>query len=198
MGIEVIYSSAYNPSSNALVERSVRTLIDLLKKVGPVSQLQLRELIFCANSREQEEGQGSPISRFLGHGVRTNLPNSVNRNVDWNYLMSIRASQHQKRVDKPGRISKVQFDVNESVIVQDYKSKKWDKEGTITKVRTAHDGTIVSYHLLINGHEAIRHRRYLRKKVDSASDDDTAVSETGLEPATEQVPRRSSRHRRLE
>ena len=35
LGIEVVYSSAYNPSSNALVERSVRTLKDLLKKVGP-------------------------------------------------------------------------------------------------------------------------------------------------------------------
>ena len=117
--------------------------------------------------------------------------------------MSIRASQHQKRVDKPGKTSKVQFDVNESVWVQDCRTKKWDKEGIITNVRTAHDDTIVSYHLLINGHEAIRHRRYLRKKVDpvdgddtAASDDDTAASETGL--ATEQAPRRSSRHRRLE
>ena len=82
MGIEVVYSSAYNPSSNALVERSVRTLKDLLKKVGPVSQLQLGEMIFCSSSREQEEGQGSPISRFLGHGVRTGLPKSVNRHID--------------------------------------------------------------------------------------------------------------------
>ena len=54
MGIEVIYSSAYNTSSNALVERSVRTLKDLLKKVGPLSQLQLREMIFCSYSREQD------------------------------------------------------------------------------------------------------------------------------------------------
>lgn len=108
--------------------------------MGPVSQLQLRELVFCANAREQEEGQGSPISRFLGHGVRSNIPNSVNRNVDWNFLMSIRASQHEKRVNK-------------------------------------------------------------RKKFDVGSDDtaahdvDLAVSETGIE---RELPRRSSRHRRLE
>ena len=201
IGIEVIYSSAYNPSSNALVERSVRTLKDLLKKVGPVSQLQLRELVFCANAREQEEGQGSPISRFLGHGVRSNIPNSVNRNVDWNFLMSIRASQHEKRVNKPGKTSKDTFDVDEAVWVQDCRTKKWDKEGIVTSVRTAHDGTIVSYNLLINGHEAIRHRRYLRKKFDVGSDDtaahdvDLAVSETGIE---RELPRRSSRHRRLE
>ena len=76
-----------------------------------MSQLQLREMIFCSNSREQEEGQGSPISGFLGHGVRTGLPNSVNRDIDWNYLMEIRATQHQKRVDKPGKMSNwKQFD----------------------------------------------------------------------------------------
>ena len=88
--------------------------------------------------------------------------------------------------------------MNELVIVQDYKSKKWDKEGTITEVRTAHDGTIVSYHLLINGHEAIRHRRYLRKKVDTASDDEPAVSQTSSEPGREQGPRSSSRNLRQE
>ena len=96
--------------------------------MGPLSQLQLREMIFCSNSREQEEGQGSPISRFLGHGVRTGLPNSVDRNLDWNHLMEIRAAQHQKRVEKPGKTSTVQFEVNEIVIVRDVKSKKWDKE----------------------------------------------------------------------
>ena len=90
--------------------------------------------------------------------------------------MEIRAAQHQKRVDKPGKTSKVQFEVDE--------------------VRTAHDGKIVSYHLLINGYEAIRHRRYLRKKVDTASDDEPAVSQTSSEPAREQGPRRSSRNLR--
>ena len=39
MGIEVIYSSAYNPSSNALVECSARILKDLLKMVGPLTRL---------------------------------------------------------------------------------------------------------------------------------------------------------------
>ena len=106
MGIEVSYSSAYNPSSNALVERSVRTLKDLPKKVGPLTQLQLREMLFCSNSREQEWGQGSPMSRFLSHGERTGLPDSVDSNVNWNHLMNIRAEQHQRRVDKPGKKQK--------------------------------------------------------------------------------------------
>ena len=89
--------------------------------------------------------------------------------------------------------------MDEVVIVQDVKSKKWDKEGTITNVRTAYDGKIVSYDLLINGSQAIRHRRYLRKKVDSEHEDsglDESDSQTGSEPEREQGPRRSSRNLR--
>ena len=197
LGIDVIHSSAYNPSSNALVERSVRTLKDLLKKCGSLTQLQLREMIFCSNSREQEGGQGSPMSRFLGHGIRTGLPNSVDRNINWTHLMDIRAKQHQRRVDKPGKTTKDTFEIGENVWVQDVKSKKWDKEGTITNVRVAYDGTIVSYDLKLNGADAIRHRRYLRKIVDSEDHDMVAAesTQTGLERATaEQAPRRSSRH----
>ena len=110
--------------------------------------------------------------------------------------MGIRAEQHQKRVEKPGKTSKVQFEVDKVVIVQDVKSKKWDKEGTITEVRTAYNGKIVSYDLLINGSQAIRHRRYLCKKVDSEHHDselDESDSQTGSEAEREQGPRRSSR-----
>ena len=199
IGIEVIYSSSYNPSSNGLVERSVRTLKQLLKKCGPINQLQLREMIFCSNSREQEGGQGSPLSRFLGHGVRTGLPNSLDRNLNWNHMMSIRAEQHQRRVDKPGKTNKDQYSVGETCWVQDVRSKKWDKEGVITQVRTAYDGRIVSYDLTVNGAHAIRHRRYLRKKVE-ADDNEARPDDTELQTGPERTPafltpRRSSRHR---
>ena len=111
--------------------------------------------------------------------------------------MDIRAEQHQRRVDKPGITVKDKFEIGEEVWVQDLKSKKWDKEGTITDVRVAYDGKIVSYNLLINGSSAIRHRRYLRKKVDSEHHDselDESDSQTGSEPEREQAPRRSIRN----
>jgi hypothetical protein len=199
IGIEVVDSSAYNPSSNGLVERSVRTLKQLLKKCGPINQLQLREMIFCSNSREQEGGQGSPLSRFLGHGVRTGLPNSLDRNLNWNHMMSIRAEQHQRRVEKPGKTNKDQYSVGETCWVQDVRTKKWDKEGVITQVRTAYDGRIVSYDLTINGSHAIRHRRYLRKKVE-AGDTEAGLADTEIQTGPERTrefltPRRSSRNR---
>ena len=49
LGVKVVHSSAYNPQSMGLVERSVRTLKEILKKNGNLSQLQLAELVFVAN-----------------------------------------------------------------------------------------------------------------------------------------------------
>ena len=48
-------------------------------------------------------------------------------------------------------------------MVQDMVTKQWSKRGTVVSVRTAQDGTVVSYLLDINGFETPRHRRFLRK-----------------------------------
>ena len=53
--------------------------------------------------------------------------------------------------------------MGETVLVQDVKSKLWKKTGVINAVRTAHDGTIVSYEITISGNNTTRHRRFLRK-----------------------------------
>lgn len=192
LGINVVPSSNYNPSSNALVERAVKSLKEILNKGGTMSDLQLRELIFCVNSREQEGGKGSPLSRFLGHGTRSYLPNSLDRNLNWSHLMQIRAEQHQKRVDKPGRCPKEVFEEGERVWVQDIRTKKWDQEGTISAVRTAADGKIVSYDLIVNGHPTIRHRRYLRKCL---GNDQAEAADLSVDTAPE-APRRSGRQSR--
>ena len=194
LGIGVVPSSNYNPSSNALVERSVRSLKEILNKGGRMSDLQLRELIFCVNSREQDGGKGSPLSRFLGHGTRSYFPNSLDRNVNWAHLMNIRAEQHQKRVDRPGRCSKEIFTVGEKVWVQDVRSRKWDQEGLITDVRTAADGRIVSYNLTINGHPTLRHRKFLRKVLGSDQAGQAAPDTQTDDPAP-LAPRRSERQR---
>ena len=43
LGVKVLHSSAYNSQSMGLVERSVRTLKDILHKNGNLSQLMLDE-----------------------------------------------------------------------------------------------------------------------------------------------------------
>ena len=75
LGVKIIHSSAYNSQSMGLVERSVRTLKEILHKNPNLSQLLLNEQIFAVNSREDGE-TGSNNKRFYGRGVRTGLPNS--------------------------------------------------------------------------------------------------------------------------
>ena len=48
--------------------------------------------------------------------------------------------------------------------LQDMKTKKWKAKGTITEVRTASDGTIVSYGLVTSdGSLTTMHRKYIQK-----------------------------------
>ena len=96
LGVQVIHSSAYNPSSNSHAERAVRTLKDILKKHENISSLQLKEILFCSNTRLQVNGAGSPLARFLGRDVLSGLPNSLDRSLNWDQLMQIRADEHQK------------------------------------------------------------------------------------------------------
>ena len=82
LGVKVIHSSSYNSQSMGLVERSVRTLKEILLKNGHLSQLMLNEQIFAVNSEEDGE-TGSNNTRFYGRSIRSRLPNSWERFVDW-------------------------------------------------------------------------------------------------------------------
>ena len=66
LGVRVEHSSAYNPSSQSAVERSVQSLKHLLKRSAHMNQLQISECVFAINSRVQPDGCGSPIARFFG------------------------------------------------------------------------------------------------------------------------------------
>ena len=132
-GVRVTNSSCYNPSSMGLVERSVRTLNEILAKHGNnLSQLQLAEMVFAVNSCDQPN-QGSAITRFLGRGVRGALPNSLDRSTNWQEKVTARGEARQKRVNKKGRTvgKKEIFALGETVKLQDLKTKKWSSDGTI-------------------------------------------------------------------
>ena len=90
LGVRVEHSSAYNPSSMSEVQRSVGSLKHLLKRTANINQLQLSEMVFSLNSRVQLNDTGSPIAKFYGRDVWGSLPNCLNRNLNWNYLMENR------------------------------------------------------------------------------------------------------------
>ena len=112
-----------------------------IKKCGSLNQLQIHEMIYTINCREQNNGMGSPIARFLGRNTRGAIPNSLDRNINWTMMMQNRALQHQKRVEKKGRKPKETYEIGERVLIQDVASRQWNKEGTVISLRQSQDGT---------------------------------------------------------
>ena len=97
LGVRVLHSSAYNSQSMGLVERSVRTHKDILRKNNNITQLQLQEHIYAGNCKEEGE-TGSATTRFMGRGTRTGLLNSWERFVDWQDQIKKRGEQKEKQV----------------------------------------------------------------------------------------------------
>jgi len=126
LGVRVEVSSAYNPSSMSEVERAVGSLKHLLKRTAHMSQLQLSEMVFALNSRIQPNETGSSISRFFGWDIWDLLPNNLNRNLNWSYLMENRRKVHLKRVARKGRCSKEASSVGERCWVQNVVTKLSD------------------------------------------------------------------------
>ena len=144
-------------------------LKDLLKKSGSsLSQLQLDELIFEVNSREEQGDKGSAMARFLGRGLRNKIPNSVDRTVNFKELIRRRREEREKRVKKEGRTEekKLVFSINENVRLQCPKSKLWNIRGKIHGLRYSETGQIVSYDVLLeNGKLTSRHRRFMTRDI---------------------------------
>ena len=112
-------------------------LKDLLKKTrASLNQLQLDELIFEVNSRE-EPGRGSALARFLGRGLRNKIPNSVDRTINFKDLINKRREERKKRVNKKGRTEekKLIFSIDEKVRLQCPKTKLWNIRGKVKGVR---------------------------------------------------------------
>ena len=74
------------------------------------------------------------------------------------------------------------YKVGEVCLVQDMATRKWSKQATVESIRTALDGTVVSYLLNINGYLTARHRRYMRKLniPDEHEGERAVLRETGL------------------
>ena len=100
-----------------------------------------------------------------------NIPNSLNRSLNWEILMQNRKNVHLRRVSKKGRGTKEIYSVGELCWVQNVKTKVWDRQAVITGIRTACDGTIVSYDIEIGGVKSTRHRKFLRKMNNNNNED---------------------------
>ena len=107
-------------------------------------------MVFALNSKETDTG--SNLSRFIGRGLRTHIPNSLDRSLNIRELIKERRLAREKRVRKKERTEekKLVFEIGEKVWIQCPKSKLWNIRGEIVETRTAADGTILSYEVDIS------------------------------------------------
>ena len=68
---------------------------ELVKENSNLSQLQLSELVYAVNCREEGD-KGSAMTRFIGRGTRRNLPNSWDRSVDWRQPIKMRGEKEKR------------------------------------------------------------------------------------------------------
>merc|ERR1712240_553419 len=199
LGIEVIHSSSYNSQSQGLVERAAQSVKNLLKKSsGKLTQLELSEMVFALNAKESE--MGSNLSRFIGRGLRTHIPNSLDRSVNFRELIKERRLAREKRVRKKQRTEqkKLIVEPGEEVWIQCPKTNLWNIKGEIVSPRTAADGTILSYEVEISipgkgSYRSTRHRRFMRKYNLPDSDSDSAVSDNSLRLGSDDIEIADSR-----
>ena len=64
-------------------------------------------MVFALNSKESDTG--SNLSRFIGRGLRTHIPNSLDRSVNFRELIKERRLARERRVRKKERTEEKKF-----------------------------------------------------------------------------------------
>ncbi|TLY46627.1 MAG: DDE-type integrase/transposase/recombinase, partial [Gammaproteobacteria bacterium] len=179
-GIKHTLSAPYHPSSNGQAESSVHYAKDKLKKAlndkTTDTSLVLSRLLFdYRNSVHLTTGE-TPSKLMFNRNLRTRL-DLIRPNI-----VTFVNNKQQKVADKFSHKTTRQFDVNDSVLIRDYrKSNKW-MQGIIVRQLNA-----VMYQVKIvpSGNLCIRHVDQLVRLTDSvnSSDIDTpTVLEAEREP----------------
>ena len=108
---------------------------------------------------------GSANDRFLMRSVRnSNIPNSINNQIDPNMLIKRRIENHEKRIKNENKSNKVIYDIGDRVRLQDVKTKEFSRNGTVIEQRKTDSGTIVSYIIKTDrGRITTCHRKFLRR-----------------------------------
>ena len=153
-------------------------------------------MVFALNSKESDTG--SNLSRFIGRGLRTHIPNSLDRSVNFRELIKKRRLARERRVRKKERTEekKLIFEPGEEVWIQCPKTNLWNIKGEIVSPRTAADGTILSYEVEISipgkgSYRSTRHRRFMRKY--NLPDSDSALPDNSDSNSDSAVPDNSLR-----
>ena len=116
------------------------------------------------NSTTSQEATGSANDRFMGRSIRTLIPNSYNPELKPGELIEKRINNHERRITKKNSNNKVLYKIGDRVCLQNVITKEFKLIGTITNLRLADDGAVVSYGIATDkGYPTTRHRRFLHQ-----------------------------------
>merc|ERR1712236_11167 len=147
-------------------ERAVGSLKNSFKKsTNYISKLGLKEIVFQINSNISAEMTGSANDRFLMRSVRnSNIPNSINNEIDPSMLIRQRIENHEKRIKNENKSNKVIYEIGDRVRLQDVKTKLFSRNGTVIEQRKTDNVTIFSYIIKTDrGRITTRHINFLRR-----------------------------------
>ena len=165
VGINHVLTSPYNSKSNGGVERSIRSIKDVLRKdkINKVTQQKLDEITYLLNQHPQRGEEGTPAERFFGRSPRSVLPNSLTRFVDHSRLIENRKARQISLAMRKGRSAPNDFRVGDKILIQDLMTKQWNIPGTITESRISEDDSVRSFIIeKSDGSSVLRNAKFLK------------------------------------
>jgi hypothetical protein len=181
-------TSPYNPRSNGHAEAAVKAMKSLLTK--STSWSDFRSSLLEWRNIPRTDGL-SPAQWLFNRLQRTKSP-ALSTCYDLLSKESLAESQ-LRRGKEDGSSSSTKHSLSvlspsTLVRIQDTKTRKWDKVGTILSIRKNKR----SYNVLVNGKQYLRNRRYLRLAEKTREDSESNGNES---PSEREKPWRSARNR---
>ena len=123
-------------------------------------------LVFKINSHVTRN-TGSALMRFFRREVITYMPSLVKKTFDQAALIKRRSEEQMQVAKKLGHRSVDTFKEGDAVVAQNVRTGKWTIRGSITKARTADDGTSRSFEVKTEaGKTTLRNSRHLRHQTE--------------------------------
>ena len=95
----------------------------------------------------------------MGQPIHILLPNLYNPELKPGELIEKRINNHERRITKKNSNNKVLYKIGDRVRLQNVITKEFKLIGTITNLRLADDGAVVSYGIATDrGYQTNRHR----------------------------------------
>lgn len=193
-GFQLQTSSPHYPKSNGLVERSVQTVKNILRKsIDSDSDFYLGLLVY--RSTPLDIGQ-SPAQLLMGRRIRSNLP------IHSDLLKTKDSKTVCRKKEKQQKKQKMYYDrkarelpplkPGDKVVIRDYKTNQWSVQGTVRE-----NVALRSYTVATEQGGLLRRNRVDIRPAPNESTATSSVSKGLHVPVcSEQTPRRSVRDRK--